>query len=112
MRSLCAVLLAAVFLVGFTAEADDPEPDNPESIIENSTDTEQVLLEVGVIKLLNNSENALDTSAFLNQCSQKSMQASCQAVSCEVEGTPSSCCLIISGDMMCAPCGAHFPILQ
>ena len=26
MRSLCAVLLAAVFLVGFTAEADDPEP--------------------------------------------------------------------------------------
>ena len=26
MRSLCAVLLAAVFLVGFTAGADDPEP--------------------------------------------------------------------------------------
>lgn len=41
MRSLCAVLLAAVFLVGFTAEADDPHP-YPETEVKNDDDVELI----------------------------------------------------------------------
>lgn len=112
MRSLCVLLFAAVFLVGFTAEGDDPDPDNPEPIVENSTDTEQVMLEVGAMKLLGNSEDALAANMPLTQCSQKGLQGGCNAVSCEVEGTPSSCCLRIAGNYLCSPCGAHFPIME
>jgi len=115
MRSLCAVLLVAFFLVGFTASADDPEPDNQEPIVENSIDTEHVLLEVGAMKLLGNSESALNASTLLGlgQYSQKGLQSTCNAASCTVEGTESSCCLRnITGNFMCAPCGSHFPIME
>ena len=114
MRSLCAVLLAAVFLVGFTAEVGDPEPDNPEPIVENSTDTEQVLLEVGATKLLIDSQSALNASTLLNQCSQKGLQSGCKAAGCTVQGTGSVCCLrnISGNNFLCEPCGWHFPIQQ
>ena len=41
MRSLCAVLLAATFLVGFTAEIDSPNP-YPETEVKNKDDVESI----------------------------------------------------------------------
>lgn len=110
MRSLCAVLLAAVFLVGFTVEGDDPEPYS-----EVDFSTEQILTNDDLSNAANEEGDMLGIGLQTYQgnsasscTSGGSLSADCSSWTLKCDGNV--CCSICEDDGSIGDCDSAIAI--